>query len=246
MPRKWYEEAFGPHYLTVYPHRDDASARREAEFGIRALGLTPGERVLDLACGGGRHSRALAEQGLCVVGMDLSPELLAEASNRSVPRDARLDYVRGEMRTLPFRKSFAAVTLFFTSFGYFESEEEDARVLHEVARTLRAGGRVLLDAANRDHVIAGLIPESVDERSGLKIHQVRSMSPAGDRVQKKVTITGCGTAPTEYTESVRLYAPEEIIRLLEIAGFAVTSEYGDLAGGRHGSESPRFVVVGRL
>lgn len=246
MPRKWYEEAFGPHYLSVYPHRDDASARPEAEFGMRALGLVPGERVLDLACGGGRHSRALAQQDLRVVGLDLSPELLEEAARRGTPHGEPISYVRGEMRALPFKEAFDAVTLFFTSFGYFESEAEDARVLGEVARVLRAGGRVLLDAANRDQVIAGLVPESVEERNDLKIRQRRSMSSSGDRVLKTVTITGPDAAGVEYTESVRLYTPKEITRLVETAGFTVSRVFGDLAGGQPGPGSPRFVVVGRL
>ena len=98
MPRAWYREAFGRHYLEVYAHRDDQSARREVAFAADALGLTPGDHVLDLACGAGRHSRALAAIGCRVAGMDLSPELLASAGAKA----GGPEYVRGDMRSLPF------------------------------------------------------------------------------------------------------------------------------------------------
>ena len=78
----WFVTAFGRDYLAVYAHRDDASARGEADFAVRALGAASGARVLDLGCGAGRHSRALSAHGFEVVGVDLSADLLAAAAGR--------------------------------------------------------------------------------------------------------------------------------------------------------------------
>jgi SAM-dependent methyltransferase len=237
---RWYERAFGRHYLTVYAHRDEGTAAREAGFAIEALRLSPAEPVLDLACGWGRHARALAARGLRVFGLDLSEPLLAEARRR----DPGFRCVRGDMRHLPFVRHFRAVTLFFTSFGYFGGAEEDRMVLRGVSRALVPGGGFLLDYANRAQVIASLVPESESGEEGTSIHEKRSMSADGLRVEKHVRIVRPEGDRVEYTESVRLYSPGEITGLLTDEGFEVRATYGDLSGREFRPDSPRFVVVG--
>ena len=241
--RPWYEEAFGRHYLSVYAHRDEESAGREAEFARRVMDLRAGDRVLDLACGAGRHSRALAAAGLTVIGLDLSADLLAAAAARGPPPPAGPAWVRGDMRRLPLSGPFEGILLFFTSFGYFETEAEDAAVLAEVARVLVPGGRVLLDFPNRDRVVEGLVPESVEERGGRTVRSRRRMSADGRRVLKTVRIECDGRLETEYTESVRLYSPREVEVALAGAGLSVAGRFGGLDGAPFGPESDRLVVV---
>jgi SAM-dependent methyltransferase len=238
----WYRRAFGRSYLEVYAHRDEPAAREEADFAVRCLRLPPGARVLDVACGAGRHARALFALGARVVGVDLSGALLAEASLRGEgPGLARAD-----MRALPFGEAFEAVCLFFTSFGYFPEPAEDAGVLAETARVLRPDGALLLDVPNRARVMADLVPESVDVRDGRRVIQRRRMTTDGRRVEKRVRLLDAGDRlAVEWTESVRLYAPEEIEAMLGTAGFLVEGRYGDLRGSPFGAEAPRFVTVSR-
>src|SRR5262249_28118334 len=133
-PGSWYAERFDATYLDAYAHRDEEEARRAVAGLFAPLGLA-GRRVLDLACGAGRYSRALAAGGATVVGLDLSAPLLAAAS-RTVTADVA--FVRGDMRCLPFRDAtFEVVASMFTSFGYFEKAGEDRQVLAEVARVLQ-------------------------------------------------------------------------------------------------------------
>ncbi|MHC4470471.1 MAG: class I SAM-dependent methyltransferase [Planctomycetota bacterium] len=238
----WFEKAFGRHYLTVYAHRDDESAAEEAAFAIRALGLRPGARVLDLACGAGRHARALAARGMAVTGVDLSAELLEAA----VARDGEgIAYVRADMRRLPFHGAFDAACQFFTSFGYFEAEEEDRRSLEEAATALRHDGRILLDYVNRDRVIESLVRESRQRIDGLEIVQTRRITPDGKRVEKRVRMEAEDGQVTEYTESVRLYPPDEVSSMLRRAGVEEEMRYGDLAGAPFSESSERLVIVGR-
>jgi SAM-dependent methyltransferase len=241
-PDEWYRRAFGRFYLEVYAHRDDGSARAEAAFAARALGIISGVRVLDLACGTGRHARPLAALGARVAGVDLSPHLLAEAARHgSGPTLARAD-----MRALPFRAVFDAVCLFFTSFGYFDEPAQDERVLAEVARVLRPGGGLLLDLPNRVRVIGDLVPESEDLRKGFRVLQSRRMTGNGRRVEKRVRVfDDAGRPAAHWTESVRLYAPEEIEAMLRAGGFAVEARYGDLSGAAFGEAAARFVTVSR-
>jgi ubiquinone/menaquinone biosynthesis C-methylase UbiE len=240
----WYEAAFRSRYLSVYRHRDDASAAREAAFLLEAAGLRPGDRVLDLACGAGRHARPLGEAGCRVTALDLSSDLLGEAAHRGTPRLAR-----GDMRALPFAdRAFVAAASFFTSFGYFEDEADDRRVLAEVSRVLALGGRYLLDFLNRETAVAGLVPRSESEVDGMTLVQVRWVDDERERIEKSVTLSRPGDADPvmRYVESVRLYRPAEIARMLEDAGFETVARHGDFEGAPFDeTASSRLLVLAR-
>jgi SAM-dependent methyltransferase len=234
--RPWYETAFERSYLDVYPHRDLAAARVEVagllERGVRG-------RTLDLGCGSGRHSLAMRERGIDVVGLDLSRELLEVAAALG---DAALRrrLVRGDFRALPFRaRAFDAVLMLFSSFGYF-GDAENALVLSEVARVLRKGGSAILDLMNPGHVRARLVPESREERDGLVIHERRRL--AGARVVKDVRLTEPDGRARSWREDVRLYEPAEIAALLAAHGLAPLRVEGDFDGSAHALDSPRQII----
>lgn len=236
--RPWYEVAFGELYPVLYAHRDARSAEAEVAFAVRALDPSPGARLLDLACGAGRHLRALESAGFDMVGLDLSRQLLTRARSH---RESRL--VRADMRGLPFPDaSFDAVVSFFTSFGYFPTAEEDFSVLREVRRVLQSHGRYLIDFLHAPSVETGLVPRSESEREGYRILEERAI--AGGRVTKTVSITevATGASVLRYQESVRLYAPEELEDLVVRAGFGIRGVYGGLDG-RPAGNGPRVVIV---
>jgi SAM-dependent methyltransferase len=158
----WYREWFGEEYLDLYAHRDRQEAERQADFVERRLGPEKPHAVLDLACGAGRHTDALRRRGYRVLGVDLSVTLLARRPD--LPR------VAGDMRALPFAaSSFDWVLNFFTSFGYFEEERENFRVLEEVVRMLAPGGRFLIDLMNAEPVIENLQPRESFTRNGRQV-----------------------------------------------------------------------------
>lgn len=211
---EWWEEAFRADYLRVYPHRDDDEAVGDVSVLPEFLpGYGPDRRVLDLACGAGRHLRAMTAAGVRPVGADFSCDLLAEARRRG-----SLAVVRCDMRTLPFRSgSFDAATMFFHSFGYFETEEEDARVLHEVSRVLVPGGGLFLQLPRPFDVRRYLVPRSTREADGVKIEEERSIEEDGRRVRKRVTLSRKGETRS-WTELVRLYPRSEVVRMAAAAG----------------------------
>lgn len=236
--KAWYEIAFGELYPILYAHRDDASAAAETAFAVRILGIEPGDRVLDVGCGGGRHQRALEEHGACVLGVDLSRPLLEDNKARGGGH-----LVRADMRALPLREScFDVATSFFTSFGYFESDDEDVRVLSEVARVVRAKGRYLLDYLYSPVVKDGLVPRTDREIAGYRMVEERRIE--NERVKKRVSITPLSGGDTvTYEESVRLYRPADLVGMLDSVGFSVTDRYGALDGSSLGDGS-RCVLVG--
>ena len=248
----WWEEAFRADYLRVYPHRDDAEAMGDAMALPGFLpGFGRGRRVLDLACGAGRHVRAMTELGARPVGADYSSDLLAEAR-----RLGSRTLVRCDMRTLPFRDgSFDAATMFFNSFGYFDTEAEDASVLHEVSRVLVPGGGLLLHLPRPFDVRNRLVPQSRREIDGVEIVEERSLEEDGRRVCKRVTLRRADESRS-WTERLRLYPRSEVVRMAATAGLRLPrptrsgrqlvsmSIGGETGRGPHGSKGN--IVILRL
>jgi len=227
----WYETAFRKEYADLYYRRNDEAAAGEAKFAAAALGLKPSSRVLDVACGAGRHARALHAMGHRVVGCDLSRDLLAHAAGTT--------RVRADMRALPFRGSFDAATSFFTSFGYFE-EQGNRATMASIAGALRPGGVFLLDFLNATAVMAHLVPESAEEREG-RTYRIRRRIEEG-RVLKDVVIEEAGLRMS-YTESVRLYLHNDLVSLLARSGLNPVASYGDFDGRDYTSDAPRCILV---
>ena len=239
----WYERAFRSEYLEVYPARTVKSAEAEVAAALNWLQLNEGARLLDLCCGAGRHSRWLRESPIELHGLDLSKDLLAEA--RRLLADS-VSLHQGDMRQLPFvDQFFDAVVMFFTSFGYFPTDEENYQVLTEVARVVRPGGSFLLDLPDRDSTANGLVPVSDREVGDLKIHEERRMTADGLRVEKTVTLIGPG-GEDHYTESVRLFLRDDIEEMLQKSGWESIDCRGDWDGSTHGSgASPRMIFTAK-
>jgi SAM-dependent methyltransferase len=233
--RPWWEAAFGAEYELVYPHRDLESARREVD-GLIALGLAG--RVLDLACGWGRHLVAMRERGLDAFGIDRSAELLARA-----PAELAGRLARGDLRRLPLRDgAFDGIASLFSSFGYFD-EGGDREVMRELARVLRAGGLAVVDLMNSARVRAELVPASERTSGGWRIRERRSLVQDGRRVRKEVVLIDPHGGERRWTEDVRLYERSEVEALAEDAGLRAERWAGDFDGSPAGRGSPRAIAL---
>jgi SAM-dependent methyltransferase len=238
-PVPWFQHAFGALYPVIYAHRDDAAAEREALFARDALDLAAGQRLLDLACGDGRHLAAFSAFGLDVVGVDLSDALL----DRARARGCRV--VRADLRALPFASAvFDRATSFFTSFGYFESEDENLGALNEAARILRPGGRLLLDVPDRDHLERRLVPRSEFQRQGFRMRCDRAIDRG--RVRKSVRVSNArGEEVAHFEESVRVYALSELESILALSNFRIVRRSGGFDGKPIGQGDRYLMAVER-
>ena len=235
----WYKEWFGEEYLELYSHRDEPEAEEHVDFVERHLGGPRPGAVLDLACGAGRHTAALRRRGYRPLGVDLSLTLLARMQACGLLR------VAGDMRRLPFADgSFDWVLNFFTSFGYFEAERENFRVLEEVVRVLAPGGRFLIDLMNPGSVLAGLKPRDSQALDGRQVEMERWYDAGRKRLNKRIVVSAPGEPPRAFLESVRLYEPEEVTVGLRWAGLEVAALFGNFQGDPYERDSERLILTG--
>jgi SAM-dependent methyltransferase len=237
----WYTRWFGEEYLQIYPHRDEAEAQSAVSLVLRHAGTGPDARVLDLACGAGRHLREFRRNGVRAIGLDLSHFLLLRAAASGAP------LVRGDMRALPIGTATCdLVTNFFTSFGYFADAQEDLQVLHEVSRILRPGGAFAFDFLNADHVRGGLPSRDEKVVEGRSVVQVRSLTDDGRTVEKRIEILGpADPIPHIFYERVRLYSQAELTEMLAISGLRVLHRFGSYSGEPPGPDAQRVILIGR-
>jgi SAM-dependent methyltransferase len=236
----WYDQAFGPWYLKLYPHRDLEEARRMVDSLSPWIPETG--TILDIGCGPGRHMTALAEQGYRVLGLDRSAVLLEEAA-----RTHGGALVRGDMRQLPFEAgSFGTALSMFTTFGYFGSRAAHRDLLMEIARVVTPRGRLVLDYLNAPKVREGLVPESSRIVEGHRIIERRYFrdSEDGEQVVKELLIQGPdGQEVVRYREEVSLYERDEVLELLGAGGWNEVTSLGDYRGGVWAPGSDRLIVI---
>jgi len=243
----WYEEFFGEDYMRFHLLGDGKyeRAREECDFVVSALELQPGARVLDLCCGQGRHSVELARRGFCVTGFDLSGYLLELAQRKANELDVGVEFVRGDMREIPWADEFDAVVNLWTAFGYLESDEEDEKALRAVAGCLRTGGRALFDLWNRDRMARIFQHKDWYEHEGHILLDEREWDWLTGRMNLRRVIVAPEGERRETGFALRTYTHPEFVGMLRRAGLEWERSHGDFEGSEYGHDSQRMVVVAR-
>jgi len=239
VPKRWYEDFFGPDYLIRYVHPETDS---QVEAIDKILHLRKGGPILDVACGSGRHTIGLAKRGYRVTGFDLSRALLAEARKAARVAHVKPTFVEGDMRRLRFTNAFDAAISMFTSFGYFDRPEEDREVLHGIARALRPRGKFLMEMFNRDSLVAGLPNQSWQARDdGTVVLEDASFDLLRGRFEtRQIILDRKGTR--EFTASVRAYTLAELKEMLDSVGLYLHRVLGGLDLSPYTARSRRMVL----
>ncbi|MEI6777126.1 MAG: class I SAM-dependent methyltransferase [Chloroflexales bacterium] len=145
--RDWWEELLQIHEFAHYRDYAEDLTRREVDFLAQALSLRGVETILDLACGGGRHSIELARRGITMIGLDSAAPVLAHARAQATDLGLSISFVQGDMRELTYEARFDAVLVMNSSLGFFD-DATNKEVLAGAARALVPGGRLLLQCIN--------------------------------------------------------------------------------------------------
>jgi len=243
----WYRSFFGTDYLAAYESSlPPARTALEVERIVALLGLERGARILDVACGHGRHAIPLAQRGFRVTGYDLSEVFLDKAKRDAMTVGADVSWHRGDMRELPFNGEFDAAINIFTAFGYFASPDDDLAVLRAVRRALVPGGRFLLETLHRDG-LAERFQRTGFERlpNGTLVLRERDWDLARDIIDEKIELLRPDGSRTVYHTAVRLYSLNKFLTLLDRAGLESERWYGGLDGSALQLHSRRLVVISR-
>ena len=245
----WDESAFSRHFLRTAT-RSQRYTNREMTF-LEACGLLrAGQRILDVACGGGRHSLAMARRGALVTGLDLGPAAIATARRRAHKAGLAIEFVQGDVRAMEYEAVFDAVTFIFGCFT--EMPRHDAvEVLRRISRSLRPGGMFVLDVyaphffATLDgeqewwvghDFIAGRFPQLVLTEY---FYYARDKTYA-----RRDFICDARTGAIHtFGVSGQAYTLPELCGLIEAAGCSPTIVYGSWQGEEATSDSQMYIVL---
>lgn len=243
----WYADFFDDLYLRIFDPELDAARTAGEVDGVVALGrLAPRVRVLDVACGQGRHAIELAARGYQVTGVDRSAVLLDHARRRADAAGVHVEWRAMDMREPAGRGRFDAAINLFSSFGYLEDDAEDQRALDAIATALVPGGVLVQEIGHRDAQIRDLRPADVHQLDGgLVLVEQRRLDLRSSRLTVDYVVLQDDRVVARRRHRLRLYALTELRAMHARAGLHVESVYGGLDGVELDLDDAYVVLVSR-
>lgn len=232
---KWFDTE---HYHMLYYKRDDKEAADFIRKTVTVLGLNTGAKVADIACGKGRHCRVLAGKGYHVFGYDLSENSINYARKHAAGTE---EFTVHDMRKPYPHSGFDAAFNLFTSFGYFETEEEDTEAILNIFQMLKSGGYFVQDYIN-GLALCGDFPQSAKEfRPGLEFEIEKIWQPP--YIIKKIKVNS-HSGSENYMEKIKVYSADALCEIHARCGFKVNRVLGDYSMSDFDPESsPRIIIV---
>lgn len=245
MKKDWFDrEDFWSGTSTVLFHQERMEKTKEQVDCVLGLaGIKKGGAVLDLCCGIGRHSLEFARRGYAVTGVDRTKAYLKKAAASAEKEKLDVKFVQSDMRRFVKPDSFDLAVNLFTSFGYFDDPEDDRTVVENVFRSLRKGGRFVIDMMGKEVMARNFRERDWSEGKGFVIMEKRRLYDDWSKMETTWTILE-GNKKHVHTFNLRLYSASELKSLLVSCGFSVAIAYGDLAGAGYDHTARRLVVAG--
>lgn len=254
---QWWQTLFDEKYLKTYVDiLNPEAAKQQVSFIIKKLNLKKGAKILDLACGHGRHAIELARRGYDVTGLDYSKHFINIARETAKKFKIDVKFVQGDMRRLSHVNKFDAVINMFTSFGYFDDENDNIKVLNKIARALKPGGKFLIDLNNAVRTIINMVEEgkkvkktrflTINKKdklsNGLVVITKNEWNPATMRWSMARSWKEKGKFKS-YKTNIRLFVFPELKHLLEENGLMVKNVWGDFNGSFFNFNSRRLIIL---
>jgi SAM-dependent methyltransferase len=235
----WYESWFDtPFYHLLYSHRNELEARQHIDQLFQFLQPAEGSKILDLACGKGRHSKYISEKGFDVTGFDLSPYNIQSAKELC---GDHLHFEVRDMRHFLGLNDFDVVLNLFTSFGYFDSMEEHLVCFRRVHDALKDNGLFVLDYLNAQKIIDGLVPEEVVIRGGIEFHITRQVEKSD--IVKVIHFEADGRKYS-FQERVKAFTASDFEDFCHKSEFRIRDILGTFEGTAFDpATSPRFILI---
>jgi len=238
---EWYKDWFNsPYYHRLYFDRDEAEAEKFINNLVEHLQIKPGSRILDIACGKGRHAKVLADHGFDVTGVDISPDSIETAKQYE---NENLQFFVHDMR-LPFWGNyFDYIFNFFTSFGYFKTRREHDAAMRTIARGLKPNGHFVIDYLNVHYSEDHLQPSGSMEIEGTSYEVSRTHDDS--HFYKKIKVTDPSLKESlEFTEKVSKFSFGDLTDMMSYQGLQVREIFGDYDLGAYDiKKTPRMIIV---
>lgn len=243
MQQTWFKDWFNsPYYHQLYFNRDDQEAAAFIDKLIIYLKPKPGSRMLDVACGKGRHSIHLAGKDFDVTGIDLSDDSINEAL---LSQTDTLHFYKHDMR-LPFWINYFDYAFnFFTSFGYFNTRREHDNAIRTIAQSIKKDGIFVMDFLNVHYAEDHLVHQSEKEIDGINFIITKWFDET--HFFKKITIEDeSQEEPLTYTEKVAKFSLGDFTEMFAYQGLQIQEVFGDYDFGNYDvRKSPRMLMIAK-
>lgn len=221
--QNWFEDWFNSHYYhLLYSNRSEQEAENFIKKLLNYLQIPNASKVLDIACGKGRHARQLASFGFDVSGFDLAAESIRIANESA--NDKLHFYVHDMRKAFTEAGPFDYAFNFFTSFGYFENDNEDQAAFACFSNALKKGGKLTVDFLNVEYSLARLVPEETVQRNPISFHIKKSMD---GRYFHKLTSFEDEGKTYEFKERVRALRLADFEHLCQLNNLKIVKTFGD-------------------
>ncbi len=246
---EWWQDLFDTDWSRIFAYKNK-DAPKEAKAVEKLLGLLRGSKVLDLGCGEGRISMRLARRGYQVTGLDFSHTVLNKANKIALCSHLNIKWIQQDMREIDIHNQYDAVISIFTSFGYFEEESDDRKVLQSIYKALKSDGKLLIDLENiffisrAAQIYGGEVMYRPIENYRGWVEETTDFDPVDQRVKIKLRFwlpkyKAIKTAQASY----RAYTLVELRNLLISIGFVIYGVYGDFKLNEYSLDSERMIVL---
>lgn len=237
--KEWYSDWFNsPYYHLLYSNRNDVEAHFFIDNLLTSINLKPNSKVLDLACGKGRHSVYLSKKGFQVTGVDLSLNNICEASKQE---NVNLNFFTHDMRKVFRINYFDAIVNMFTSFGYFETENENTEVIQSCYTGLNSKGKLVIDFFNLNVVKNRIVPFE-EKKTGNIIFKIEK------KIEKNFIVKNiCVIEENQkhmFQEKVMALDFSHFQKYLEQNGFNILNLFGDYSLNKfEPNNSERLIII---
>ena len=244
LKKSWYRNWFNsPYYHLLYFKRDEQEAGAFIDGLLQKLNPAPNIKMLDVACGRGRHSIHLASKGFFVTGIDISEESIEDAKQFET---GSLEFFMHDMR-LPFRMNYYDYAFnFFTSFGYFRTRREHDNAIRTITQSLKPGGIFVIDYLNAHYVETHLVYKSEIIKEGVTFDVTRWLDE--NYFYKKIVVEDEQQLeePLTFTEKVAKFSLGDFNDMLGFNGLQIQEVYGNYQFGSYDIKtSPRLIIIAK-
>ncbi|HRN94522.1 MAG TPA: class I SAM-dependent methyltransferase [Chitinophagales bacterium] len=237
--KEWFIDWFNsPYYHLLYKNHDETEAEKFVTAIAKELKIEPNTRILDVACGKGRHSKMFHQLGFDVTGIDLSKNSIDFAKQFE---DEKLHFAQWDMRQTFHENYFNVAVNLFSSFGYLPTEEDNLTALKAIASNLKQNGILIIDYMNSEWVVKHLKAREILQLGAIQFHIKRKVS-AGF-VVKEIQFLDEAGSDNEYEEKLRIIPLQKFEELCSQSGLAIKNVWGNYELETFNSRtSPRIIL----